>query len=100
MKPSAKFISAGAKVRMRGPIEVPHWSEWDDDKQRTSNVVKKRLQRLFFKADKKIQAEVVFVGSESERDRLRNLGRLKVSIRDAAGSEIVITAPACELLAS
>lgn len=85
---------------MRAAGDVPVWSEWDDDGQRTSNVVKKRLQKLFFSADKRIQAEIVYVGNESERDKLRLHGRLKVSIRDSAGCAIVITAPVAELLAS
>lgn len=99
-KTGLKYIPAGTKVRMKAASEVPAWSEWDDDGQRTSNVVKKRLQKLFFNADKKIQAEIVYVGSESEREKLRSTGRLKVAIRDSAGCSIVITAPVSELLAS
>lgn len=95
-----KYISAGTKVRMKAPSDVPPWSQWDDDHQRTSTVVKKRLQKMFFLADKKIQAEVVYVGSESERDKLRNLGRLKVAVRDPAGSAVTFTAAVAELLAS
>jgi hypothetical protein len=93
----SKLPPAGAKVRVVEPGPVPQWSEWDEDGQRTSGPVKKRLQRMFFLGDKRIQAEVLYLGNESERDKLRNLGRCKVQIRDSAGSMIVITADATNL---
>lgn len=93
MLASNKFIAAGSRVRIKDAVPVPTWSTWDDDGQRTSTPVKKRLQKQFFSADKKIAAEVVYISNESERDKLRNLGRVKVQIRDAAGSLIIITAP-------
>ena len=34
----------------------------DDDGQRTSTPVKKRLQKLFFRGDKRVHAEVVYIG--------------------------------------
>jgi hypothetical protein len=92
-----KFMSAGTRVRIEAPGPVPNWSTWDDDGQRTSTPVKRRLQQLFFNGDRKIQAEVVYVGNESERDRLRNLGRVKVQLRDPAGCMIVLTAEAASL---
>ena len=72
---------------------VPTWSTWDDDGQRTSTPVKKRLQKQFFAGDKRVSAEVVYITNESERDKLRRSGRVKVQLRDPAGSLIVITAP-------
>ena len=92
-----KFVSAGTRVRIDAPGPVPAWSTWDDDGQRTSRPVKRRLQQLFFSGDKKIQAEVVYIGSETERDRLRALGRVKVQVRDPAGCTIVVTAEAAGL---
>jgi hypothetical protein len=94
---AGKHLPAGTRVRVSQPGPVPCWSTWDDDGQRTSSSVKKRLQRLFFSGDRKIHAEVVFIPSESERDRLRSLGRVKVQVRDPAGSSIVVTADATEL---
>lgn len=91
---SAKFVSAGTRVKIASAMSVPEWSSWDNDGGRTSTPVKKRLQQMFFKGDKRIQAEVVYVPSESERDKLRASGRVKVQLRDAAGSMITITAPA------
>lgn len=79
-------------MKIRNPGAVPQWSTWDDDGQRTSTPVKKRLQQMFFKGDRRISAEVLYIGSESERDKLRAHGRVKVQIRDAAGSIIVVTA--------
>lgn len=93
----SKSLAAGAKVRIKEPGPVPQWSEWDEDGQRTSGPVKKRLQRMFFQGDKRIHAEVLYVPNETERDKLRNLGRCKVQIRDSAGSSIVITADATNL---
>lgn len=90
---SGNHVSAGTRVRVKDAIPVPTWSTWDDDGQRTSNPVKKRLQKQFFSGDRRIAAEVIYIGSESERDRLRSNGRVKVQIRDSAGSMIVITAP-------
>lgn len=91
---AAKFISAGTRVKVAKPITVPTDSTWDSDGGRCSTPVKKRLQQLFFKGDKRISGEVVYVGSEDVRTRLKNKGLLKVLIRDAAGSMITITAPA------
>ena len=93
MLATAKFVSAGTRVRIRDGGPVPNWSEWECDGGRTSTPVKKRLQKLFFSGDKKLSAEVVYVSNEAERDKLRNLGRVKVQIRDAAGSMLVVTAP-------
>lgn len=95
---AGKFLSAGTRVKVRGGGPVPSWSTWDDDHQRTSTPVKKRLQKMFFGGDRKIQAEVVFIANESERDRLRSQGRVKVQLRDAAGSSIVVTAGSEDLV--
>src|SRR5512135_2637009 len=92
-------IGAGARVRIRQPGPVPEWSTWDDDGQRTSTPVKKRLQQLFFRGDKRVQAEVVYIGNESVRDRLKSKGQVKVELRDPAGACIVIIADATNLIA-
>lgn len=84
-------LSAGARVRVKSPGLVPEWSEWDAC-QRTSNHVKRRLQEAFFKGDKKIYAEIVYIANESLRERLRNQNRVKVMLRDPAGSSVVILA--------
>lgn len=94
-----RTVAAGTKVKMATPMSVPAWSTWDDDGHRTSNAVKKRLQEQFFKGDKRIAAEVLYISRESERDKLRMQGRCKVQIRDAAGSVIVITADSASLKA-
>ncbi len=95
-----KFVSAGTRVRVKEAGSVPQWSEWDDDGQRTSAPVKKRLQRLFFAGDKRIGAEVVYISNESQREKLRTLGRVKVQLRDPAGSMIVVTAATENLAAA
>ncbi|MFO0839804.1 MAG: hypothetical protein U1D55_14935 [Phycisphaerae bacterium] len=100
MKAAGKFIAAGAKVRVVNSGPVPKESYWDDDKQRTSTSVKRRLQSLFFQGDKRIRAEVVYIVSDSERNKLRSMEMVKLSVRDAAGSLIVITAPTANLQAS
>lgn len=93
-----KDFAAGTKVMMGEPGEIPEWSTWDDDKGRISGPVKKRLQSMFFRADRKISAEVVYIASEEERDRLRRKGRVKVRIRDQSGCAIVITADPSKLV--
>ncbi len=93
MKAAAKFLPAGTRVRVAEEMRVPAESVWDDDKQRTSTPVKRRLQEQFFQGERKIQAEIVFISSESIRDRLKSKGLVKVQLRDPAGSSIVITAP-------
>lgn len=93
MAASAKFVSVGTRVRIKDPGAVPVWSAWDDDGQRTSTPVKKRLQKQFFSGDRRIQGRVMYVGNEAERDKMKSLGRVKVEIRDQAGSMLVITAP-------
>jgi len=73
-------------------MEVPDWSTWDDDHGRISSQIKKRLQTLFFKGNDKITAEVVYIAKESEREKLRRLGRIKLRLRDQSGCALVITA--------
>lgn len=94
---SGKFLAAGTRVRISEPGPVPTWSTWDDDNQRTSNHVKRRLQTLFFKGDRRVSAEVLYIGNESVRDKLRADGRVKVQLRDPAGSIIIVTAPTANL---
>jgi hypothetical protein len=97
---SGRFLSAGTRVRIREAGPVPTYSTWDDDGQRTSTPVKKRLQKAFFGGDRKIQAEVTFIGSESERERLRAKGLAKVQLRDSAGCMVVVTAEVAGLIAA
>jgi len=59
-----KHIAAGTKVSVAEPMDVPRWSEFDDDKGRTSVPTKRRMQLLFFRGDKKVTAEVVYIGNE------------------------------------
>ncbi|NLX23339.1 MAG: hypothetical protein GXY55_16940 [Phycisphaerae bacterium] len=94
---NGRDLSAGTKVRVEPPIPVPEWSEWDDDKGRASTPVKKRLQQMFFKGDRKVNAEIVYIAKETERDKLRRLGRVKVRLRDPSGACVVITAEAATL---
>ena len=94
---NTKHISAGTRVRVAAPGPVPPWSTWESDHQRTSTAVKRRLQQLYFNGDRRVSAEVVFVASEHERDRLRRDQRVKLQLRDAAGSIIVITACAANI---
>ena len=86
-------FSAGTRVRLKSPGPVPEWSVWDPC-QRTSTSVKRRLQQLFFKGDNRVQAEVAYIANESARDRLRSQGRIKVELRDAAGSTVTVLADA------
>ncbi len=92
MHSTKKRISAGVRVRVKEPGPVPGWSTWECDGHRTSNSVKRRLQQLFFKGDRRITAAVVYIASEAERNRLKRDNRLKVELRDPAGCSIVITA--------
>jgi hypothetical protein len=87
-----KDFAAGTKVRVSEPMEVPEWSKWDDDKGRTSGPLKKRLQQMFFRGDRKITAEIVYIASETEREKLRRKGQVKVRIKDQSGCALVITA--------
>jgi hypothetical protein len=90
-------LGAGTRVRVRQPGPVPEWSVWDPC-QRTSTHVKRRLQQAFFKGDRKIQAEVVYIASESLRERLRSANRVKVELRDSAGSSVTVLADAGNLV--
>ncbi|MBW7904130.1 MAG: hypothetical protein LC135_13680 [Phycisphaerae bacterium] len=100
MVASGKFISAGTRVRVREAGPVPTYSTWDDDGQRTSTPVKKRMQKAFFGGDRRIQAEVIYIGNESERERLRAKGLAKVQLRDSAGCMVVVTAEVASLIAA
>lgn len=97
MQASVKNLTAGTKVRVKDPGPTPNWSNFEDDFQRTSTSVKKRLQDSFFKGDKKLVAEILFISSEDERERLRRDKRVKVALRSPGGSPIVITADATNL---
>ncbi|MEW6251657.1 MAG: hypothetical protein AB1716_13510 [Planctomycetota bacterium] len=91
-------LPAGARVRVRAPGPVPEWSTWDDDGQRSSTQVKKRLQQLFFRGDKRVRGEIVYVANESLRQRLKSKNQVKVQLRDPAGATIVILADATNLI--
>jgi len=95
-----KYLAVGTKVRVSQPMEVPEWSTWDDDRGRTSTPVKKRLQSMFFKGDRKVTAEVVYVSKESERERLRRKGRIKLRLREASGVALNIIADPSVLVKS
>jgi hypothetical protein len=92
MMTASKTLASGTKVRVATPGGVPEWSEWDDDHGRASGLVKKRLQSQFFKGDKKLNAEIIYIAKESEREKLRRKGQCKVRIRDQSGCTLVITA--------
>jgi hypothetical protein len=92
-------LAAGTRVKVKTPGPVPHWSVWDPC-QRTSSHVKKRLQGLFFKGDRRVTAEIVYIASESDRDKLKAKGRVKLHLRDAAGSSVTILADANNLAAA
>jgi hypothetical protein len=93
-------LAAGTRVQVAIPMETPDWSAWDDDRGRVSTPVKKRLQGAFFKGDRKVSAEVVYIPGETERERLRRLGRVKVRARDASGTAVVFVAEARALTKS
>ena len=84
-------LGAGARVKVKTPGLVPEWSKWEPC-QRTSSSVKRRLQQLFFKGDRRVSASVVYIANESARDRLKANGHTKVELRDAAGCSVVILA--------
>ena len=92
-----KNMAVGSKVRVVAPMDVPEWAEWDDDKGRTSAILKKRLMLLFFRGDKKITAEVVYVPKETEREKLRRQGRIKLRLRESSGAMLNITADPSKL---
>jgi len=87
-----KFMAVGTKVRVNEPMDVPEYSNWDDDHGRTSASLKKRLQGMFFRGDRKLAAEIVYVSKESERERLRRKGLVKIRVKDQAGCMLTITA--------
>lgn len=89
---SAKRLSSGTAVRVRHAGPVPHWCECDDDRGRTSGPVKKRMQEMFFRGDRKIRAEIAWVTSESERDELARKGRVKIKVRESSGTTLTFTA--------
>src|SRR5438552_18085729 len=93
-----KNLAAGTKVRIAEAMDIPEWSKWDDDAGRISSSVKKRLQQMFFRGDKKLTAEVVYIASEEERERLRRKGQVKVRVRDQSGCAITLTADPANLV--
>ena len=94
---SGIHLAAGTRVQVSQCMEVPESSIWDDDRGRSSTMVMKRLQSLFFKQDRKVTGEVIYISRESEREKLRRKGQVKVRIRDASGSAVIITAEASVL---
>ena len=62
--------------------------------------MKKRLQQLFFKGDRRVSGMVVYITRESERDKLRKHGWVKVEVRDPAGCSVIFTAAAEDLRAA
>jgi hypothetical protein len=95
-----KYLSEGTKVKVALPMNVPEASTWDDDGGRISTRVKKLLQTRFFRGDRHLSAEVVYIAKESERERLRRQGLVKLRVRDPAGSILVLTADPTKLKTS
>ncbi|MHC4441144.1 MAG: hypothetical protein ACYTF1_07015 [Planctomycetota bacterium] len=95
-----RHMAAGTKVRISQPMEVPTWSKWDDDRGRISTPVKKRLQMMFFNGSPKVTAEVVYISSETERQKMRRLGHVKLRLREASGTALTITADPQHLIKS
>ena len=95
-----KHFASGTKVRIAESMDVPQWSTWDDDKGRTSGAVKKRLQQRFFRADRKLTAEIIYIATEEARERLRRKGQTKVRVRDQSGCAMVLTADPATLVRS
>ena len=87
-----KYLAVGTRVRVTEAMAVPDWAVWDDDKGRISTLVKRRLQELFFKGHKRVTAEVLYVARESEREKLRRKGLIKVRLRDPSGAMLNMTA--------
>jgi hypothetical protein len=88
----SKHLAVGTKVRVAEPMEVPEYSTWDDDHGRISASLKKRLQAMFFRGDRKLAAEIVYISKESERERLRRNGLIKIRLKDQAGCQLTLTA--------
>ena len=95
---SNKHFAVGAKVRVAEPMDVPEDSKWDDDHGRVSPSLKKRIQAQFFRGDRKLMAEVMYIAKESEREKLRRKGLIKIRVRDPAGSALVLTADPSKLV--
>ncbi len=93
-----KYLSEGTKVRVTQTMDVPDSSTWDDDGGRTSTRVKRLLQKRFFRRDPHLTAEVMYISTESERERLRRKGLVKLRVRDQAGSYMVLTADPRKLI--
>ena len=94
------YLAVGAKVKVANPMDVPEYSTWDDDRGRTSPMLKKRLQAQFFGGSRNVVGEVVYVASSTEREMLHRKGLVKLRIRDQAGTMLKITANAKELVAT
>ncbi len=87
----SKTMNVGQRVCVKDPMDPPDGIEWDDDAGRTSGLLKKRLIASFFKQDKRITAEVVYIAKESERERLRRRGLVKLRLRHQSGSMLIIS---------
>jgi len=87
-----KYLGEGTRVRVTQPMDVPGSSIWDEDGGRVSTRVKKMLQQRFFRGDRHLSAEVMYVARESEREQLRRKRLVKLRLRDPAGSTLVLTA--------
>jgi len=88
----SKHLGVGSKVRVVEPMGVPQRSTWDDDHGRISPTVKRRLQTQFFQGNPKVSAELVYVPKETEREKLRRQGLVKIRLRDPSGATLTITA--------
>jgi len=96
----SKHLVVGAKVKVANPMDVPEDSVWDDDKGRTSPMLKKRLQAKFFQGVTSVFGEIVYIANSTEREMLRRKGLVKLRIRDQSGVMLRITANPKWLLAA
>ena len=56
------------------------------------------MQQLFFRTDARIGASIVYVASESLRDRLKVSQQVKVEVRAAAGSSVILLTDVTNLI--
>ncbi|MHC4441372.1 MAG: hypothetical protein ACYTF1_00265 [Planctomycetota bacterium] len=87
----SKNFPAGTKVKVAKAVEVPLSSKWDDDRGRISTPAKKKLLQRFFEGDEKITAEILYVSKESERNKLKKAGQIKIRLRESSGATLIIT---------
>ena len=85
-------LSTSTKVQVANPGSPPNNLEWVRDIHINPRT-RKQLIEGFWKRKRGVSGQVAYVANESDRERLRKEGKLRILIRDPSSQTITVIVP-------